>query len=133
MRKLKLLLPFALACLLVCILSPAFLFAQNEEPKIDPFKVLIKPKNPPREIKVKKPDLDSIKPPPPIPELKINITAIAGKPSNYVAIIKHEGKAYIVEEGFQSPDSSFKVRKVYRDKLEVFYKKTGAIKTFLFD
>jgi hypothetical protein len=140
MNKLQVSLAIGLIISSLGIGSPVALFAQFEssenssskEPLHDPFKVLIQPRKTIVEPAPIPPDRPNFNLPKPVPALVINVTAIAGKPSKYVGIIKYEGNAYIVEEGFEPADRSFKVRKIYEDRIEVFYSRDKSIKTFLF-
>lgn len=129
----------SLIAVFVFAATPVDLIAQghssnniSQEPARDPFKVLIKPPRRPQPPGPINPDVNPVKPQPKVPKLVINVTAIAGKPPHYVSIIKHKGKSYIVEDGSEPGDKSFKVRKIYSDKIEVFYNRDKTIKTFLF-
>lgn len=128
-----------LIAVLLLVACPVELIAQysssdkiSKEPHRDPFKVLVKPEKRIIDNDNVRFEVTPLPKAPKIPQLVINVTAIAGKPSHYVGIIKHKGKSYIVEDGSEPGDKSFRVRKIYSDKIEVFYNKDKTIKTFLF-
>ena len=122
----------------VFIIFPVAGFAQygtmeikeEREPVRDPFKVLIEPEKRVVKSKVIHPDLNPPPAPPSIPPLIIKVTAIAGEAPNFVAVIKYKGNGYIVESGDKGPDNSFKVRKIYENRIEVYYSKDRALHTF---
>ena len=129
-----------LAFVVLAAAFPASLPAQDLEagdggrkPALDPFKVLIKPKKRPRPIRPIRVNRAPVRQgPPPVPPLNLKVTAIAGEPPDYVAIIQYKGKDYIVEKGYQSTDKKFLVRNVYKDRVEVFYELDKSVKTFSF-
>ena len=103
----------------------------DARPVSDPFKCLIKKPKPP------KPDNTYTPPPPPplktaIPPLQLKVTAIAGEDDKYVAVIRHEGKDFIVENEWEEEHGLFKVKSVTADKVEVFYSKTKKRQSFFF-
>ena len=104
--------------------------AEDKKPVVDPFKVLIQPKE--RVKKVVYTPKPRPKGPPPIPPLVLKITAIAGEAPNFVAVIQYKGQDFIVEKGWKPDDKNFLVRNIYADKMEVFYSKDKSVKTFFF-
>jgi len=138
MTKLQFSLAVAVIIALVYTAVPLEVFAQLEAsdsakmPVIDPFKVLIKPKKKKQAPRVRRPTVQRRQGPPATPPLVIKVSAIAGEAPDFVAVIKYKGQDYIVETGDEGPEGMFKVRKVYANKLEVYYSKDKTVKTFMF-
>ena len=126
---------FSLLAVLFVTSIPDSLYAQLEaegrKPVLDPFKVLIKKKKKKRRPVIHRPVVRRTGPPP-VPALRLKVSAIAGESPNYVAVIQYKGADHIIEKGWQSPDKNFLVRNIYGDKVEVFYSKDKSVKTFFF-
>ena len=103
----------------------------DNKPVHDPFKILLQKPKPPRD-----PHHIVTPPPPPppprIPPLNLKVTAIAGEGDKYVAVIRHKGSDFIVENNWEEENGLFKVKRVTADKVEVFYSKTKKQQVFFF-
>lgn len=103
----------------------------DRKPGLDVFRVLIKPEAPPPPII--QPSVSAPPPaPPPPPPLQFSVKAIAGEAPHYVAVLNYNGNDYIAEEGWESDDHAFVVKRIGPDKsgqviVEVFNKKTNRL------
>ena len=127
-----LLIVFSLTVLPLEAIAMGLEASDEQKPHVDPFKVLIK-----EEKKVRSRPVRKIQPvvktgPPPVPPLRLKLTAIAGEHPNFVAVISYKNQDHIVEKGWESPDNVFKVRNIFADKVEVFYSRAKSVKTFFF-
>jgi hypothetical protein len=103
----------------------------DRKPSLDVFRVLIKQETPPPPII--QPTLSSSPaPPPPPPPLQFSVKAIAGEAPHYVAVLNYNNNDFIVEEGWESEDNAFTVKKIGPNKageieVEVYNKKTNRL------
>lgn len=111
--------------------APADESSPDRLPGIDVFRVLIKPEAPPPPVIA--PTISSAPaPPPPPPPLQFSVKAIAGEAPHYVAVLTYNGNDYIAEEGWESDDHAFVVKRIGPNKsgaieVEVYNKKTNRL------
>ncbi len=118
------------------VLFASSLFAQVErsgracqKPSIDPFRRTIMKRVRPQPQTIV---TSIVNPVLAIPQLKLQVLAIAGEPSNFVAVVKYKGKEEIIEKGYEPSDKSFKVYAIKRDSIEVFHEATQSRREFPF-
>lgn len=128
----------ALVLLVATTLSASAVWAQVEKdgamasgakPALDPFRVLIVKAQPVRQQRTYVPKVRAA---PVIPQLKLQVLAVAGEAPDFVAVVKYKDKEEIIEKGYEPPDKSFKVRAIHSDKLEVYHTATQSLKEFHF-
>jgi hypothetical protein len=105
--------------------------AGTNRPGLDPFRALVQePVVAPSPVPYfpKPPEVPAPIPPP--PPVNFTVSALAGEPHNYQAVLEFEGQTYIVEPGTKVPSEdhpAFEVKAVDAEKVEVFDRKTNRI------